>query len=131
MKNWWLGALGILGGVALMIAPALAASANTLSFGAGRPVPAGNAVFGGDTYHAICFACHSHDLSGGRAPSLTGPKFYKTWQGKRVDALVDYILNRMPQDDPGSLTEPMARDLVAYIVSYANHPETAREKIAK
>ena len=116
--------------MALLVAPASVAAPETLSFGPGRPVPAGNAVFGGHTFHAICFACHSHDLSGGRAPSLTGPKFYKTWQGKRVDALVDYILNRMPQDDPGSLTPPMARDLVAYIVSYANNPESPAGKKA-
>ena len=111
------------GCITLMIASASAASPqDKLSFGVGRPVPPGNAAFGSDTFHAVCWACHSHDLSGGKAPPLTGPKFYKTWQGKRVDALSDFILNRMPLDNPGSLSEPMARDLVAYIVTYANNP---------
>lgn len=131
MNRYWAGAFA--GCMAVMIAFASsAAPPQTLSFGAGRPVPAGNAVFGGHTFHAICWACHSHDLSGGKAPPLTGPKFYKTWQGKQVDALSDFILNRMPQDDPGSLSEPMARDLVAYIVTYANNPKSlAAEKTGK
>lgn len=106
--------------LALTTLSASAASPETLSFGPGLPVPSGNAVFGQHTFDAICWACHSRDLNGGRAPPLTGAKFYKDWQGKSVDALVDFILNRMPQDDPGSLSEPMARDLVAYIVAYAN-----------
>jgi cytochrome c len=130
MNKYWAGAC-----IALFIASAPAGSASaaspqqTLSFGPGRPVPPGNAVFGGHTFNAVCWACHSSDLSGGKAPPLTGAAFYKDWQGKRVDALVDFILNRMPQDDPGSLSEPMARDLVAYIVTFANnpHPKTGGE----
>ena len=118
-----MGAFGACVAVMVVSVPAASAGApEKLSFGPGRPGPAGNILFGQDTFQAVCWACHSHDLSGGKAPPLTGPKFYRNWQGKSVDALSDFIRNRMPQDNPGSLSEPMARDLVAYIVAYANHP---------
>ncbi len=109
----------------LIIASASPASPQPLeklSFGAGRPVPPGNVLAGQDTFNAVCWACHSRDLSGGKAPPLTGSTFYKVWQGKRVDALFDFIRNTMPKDNPGWLSEPMARDLVAYIVARSNTP---------
>lgn len=120
VRKAWVGAL--VGCMGLMIASASAASPEKLSFGLGRPVPAGDVLKGQHTFDAICWACHSRDLSGGKAPPLTGPGFYKNWQGKSVDALFDFIRNSMPRDDPGFLSDPMARDLVAYIVSYANTP---------
>ena len=126
MNRYWVAA----GCIVLMIASAASAqSQEKLSFGPGRPVPAGDALKGQHTFNAICWACHSSDLSGGRAPPLTGPKFYAIWQGQRVDGLFDFIRNRMPQDDPGFLSDPMAHDLVAYIVAYANRPgkPTGRE----
>lgn len=119
-KHWLAGAC-----MAVMIASASRASAQSaekLSFGPGQPVPLGNVVKGQHVFDAICWACHSHDLSGGKAPPLTGPKFYAVWQGKSADALFNYIRNSMPRDDPGSLSEPMARDVVAYIVARANKP---------
>ena len=122
VSKHWLGAACI----ALIFAtPALAASPQSfsrLSFGVGQPVPSGNILKGQHTFDAICWACHSHDLSGGKAPPLTGSTFYKTWQGQRVDALFDFIRNSMPRDDPGFLSDDMARDLVAYIVAYSNNP---------
>lgn len=126
MNKIWLSALV---GSALALASVVSETAaspqdQALSFGSGKPVPPGNALFGQHTFDAICFACHNHDLSGGKAPPLTGRVFYKEWQGKPAQALYDYIHNNMPRDDPGSLTEPMARDLVAYIVSYANKPRS-------
>jgi cytochrome c len=108
--------------MALIVASASAASpSEKLSFGPGRPVPPGNALKGQHVFDAICWACHSSDLSGGKAPPLTGPEFYKNWQGRRVDALSDFIRNSMPRDDPGWLSGEMADDLVAYIVSHANN----------
>jgi cytochrome c len=125
VNKYWVGAFAAC--VALLIASASAASPQSwekLSFGPGRPVPPGNALKGQHTFDAICWACHSHDLSGGKAPPLTGSEFYKNWQGRKVDALSDFIRNSMPRDDPGFLSDEMARDLVAYIVSRANNPGT-------
>ena len=122
VSKHWLGAVCI----ALIFAtPALAASSSEkLSFGIGQPVPHGNIVKGQHVFDAICWACHSHNLSGGKAPPLTGSTFYKTWQGQRADALFDFIRNSMPRDDPGFLSDDMAHDLVAYIVTYSNNPKS-------
>jgi cytochrome c len=125
VNKHWGGPFGVC--IALIVAstsPASAQSSETLSFGAGRPVPSGNVLFGQHTFDAICWACHSRDLSGGKAPPLTGPAFYKEWQGRRVAALSDFIRNTMPKDDPGWLSDQMARDLVAYIVARSNNAES-------
>jgi len=113
---------------ALMIASTSTASAQspeTLDFGIGKPAPPGDASMGQNMFTAICWACHSSDLSGYKGPPLTGPSFYKIWQGRRVDALADLIRNTMPKDDPG-MSERAARDLVAFIVTYANRPESLK-----
>jgi len=113
---------------ALMIASTSMASAQSpelLDFGIGKPAPPGDASMGQNMFTAICWACHSSDLSGYKGPPLTGPSFYKIWQGRRVDALADLIRNTMPKDDPG-MSERAARDLVAFIVTYANRPESLK-----
>lgn len=113
--------------VALVVAAAPMASAQSsevLSFGRGRPVPPGDVSKGQNIFNAVCWACHSSDLSGGKAPPLAGPAFYKEWQGRSADALSDYIRNKMPVDDPGALSDRGARNLVAYIVAYSNKPES-------
>ena len=122
MNKHWVGVACMVS----IIAAAPAASAQSpqkLTLGDGRPVPSGNVLKGQHVFDAICWACHSHDLSGGKAPPLTGSAFYKIWQGQRVDALFDLIHNTMPRDDPGFLSDDMAHDVVAYIVSYANSPK--------
>lgn len=116
------------GCIALTIAWTSAAAAQspvTLDFGPGKPVPPGDASMGQNMFTAICWACHSSDLSGYKGPPLTGPSFYKIWQGRRADALSDLIRNTMPKDDPG-MSERAARDLVAFIVTYANRPESLK-----
>jgi mono/diheme cytochrome c family protein len=103
-----------------------AQDAPTLDFGPGRPVPPGNVSGGHHIFDAVCFACHSHDLSGGSAPPLTGPSFYQTWQGRSSDALFNVIFGTMPKGDP-TLTQEMAHDVVTYIVTYANNPESLKD----
>ncbi len=121
VNRFWIGA-------ALMMAaasPASAQSSELLDFGPGRPVPPGNVSGGHHIFDAVCFACHSHDLSGGSAPPLTGASFYKTWQGRSSDALFNVIFGTMPKGDP-TLSQEMAHDVVAYIVTYANNPESLK-----
>jgi mono/diheme cytochrome c family protein len=122
----------LLGCAALMMALmplASAGAAEKLDFGPGHPVPAGNVAGGKHIFDAICFACHSHDLGGGsgNAPPLTGPGFYKNWQGRDADALFGVIFSTMPKGEP-FLSQQMAHDLVAYIVTYANNPESLKGK---
>ena len=124
MNKNWMGALG--GCITLIIASTSVASAQSselLDFGAGRPVPTGNVSAGQHTFDAVCWACHSRDLSGGSAPPLTGSTFYEIWQGRDVDALFGVIFSTMPKGEP-VLSQQMAHDLVAYIVAYSNRPDS-------
>ena len=125
MNKNWIGAFGAC--FILIIASTSVASAQSsevLIFGKGRPVPPGDVVAGQNIYNAVCWACHDRDLNGYKGPPLTGSTFYKIWQGRRADALSGLIRNRMPQDDPGWLSEKSANDLVAYIVAYSNKPKS-------
>jgi cytochrome c len=119
--------MGALGGcITLIVASASTAqSSELLDFGVGRPVPPGDVLLGQNIYNAVCWACHSSDLSGYKGPPLTGSSFYKTWQGRSADALSDLIHNTMPKDDPG-LSDRAAHGLVAYIVAYSNKPESLK-----
>ena len=92
MNKRWMGAFG--GCVTLIVASAAVAapqSSELLSFGKGRPVPTGDVLLGQNIYNAVCWACHSSDLSGYKGPPLTGSSFYKIWQGRSADALYDLI----------------------------------------
>ena len=121
MIKHWMAA----GCMALLVAAAPPASAeDVLSFGKGRPVPSGDVAAGQNIFNAVCWACHERDLSGYKGPPLTGSSFYKIWRGRKAGELADLIRNRMPQDDPGWLTDKSAHDLVAYIVTYANNPKS-------
>ncbi len=122
-RHWMAaGALTLIMG---SISGASAQSPGLLDFGPGKPVPPGDASMGQNFFNAVCWACHSSDLSGYKGPPLTGSSFYKIWQGRRADALSGLIRNTMPKDDPG-MSERAARDLVAYIVTYANKPESLK-----
>jgi len=121
----WIVASGM---TLMMAAAAVAAPQELLSFGKGRPVPTGDAVRGGYVVNGVCWACHGSDLNGGSAPPLTGAAFYKEWQGRPAEELAAFIRNRMPKDDPGALSEAGARNVVAYIMTFANRRESLTGK---
>ncbi len=132
MNTRWMAALGgCIGLIVVSTSVASAQSSEMLSFGKGRPVPSGDVVAGQNIYNAVCWACHDRDLNGYKGPPLTGSTFYKIWQGRKADALSDLIRNRMPQDDPGWLSDKSAHDLVAYIVAYANKSESLSGRTGK
>ena len=127
IKHWTMAAF--VGCVTLVVATASPPRASeVLSFGKGRPVPSGDVARGANVFNAVCWACHGRDLNGASAPPLTGSAFYKEWQGRPADELSDFIRNRMPKDDPGALSAQGAHNVVAYIVAYANKPESVTDE---
>lgn len=75
-------------------------------------------------YLARCADCHGRSFEGvEEAPALTGARFEAKWRGQTV-RLYEKIRRSMPQDDPGSLSQADAADLVA-LVSAANHGRLA------
>jgi len=122
-KHWLAAVAGCI--IFIAASSASAQSPELLDFGPGKPVPAGDPTMGKYMFTAVCWACHNADLSGFKGPPLTGPSFYKIWQGRQAVALAGLIRGTMPKDDPG-MSERAARDLVAYIVTYANNPESLK-----
>lgn len=106
--------------VALLLAP-LAANAQ-----ATKPAlyTDAQAQTGAAVYSQACAACHGQQLEGVAAPALKGEAFGEmaTAQGLTADALLDVIVNTMPQSDPGSLKPDDYNAVTAYILQQNGYP---------
>ena len=70
-----------------------------------------------------CAPCHGEDLMGtGFAPALTEEMFTGYWVDRNVGELFVQIKETMPQDSPGSLSDDVYADLVAFLLSANGHP---------
>ena len=78
---------------------------------------AGQASNGGGVYSQNCAACHGMNMEGsGDAPPLVGGTFLLKWRSKMVSELFGEILQTMPANNPGSLSEAAALNATAYIL---------------
>ena len=78
---------------------------------------AGQASNGGGVYAQNCAACHGMNMEGsGDAPPLVGGTFLLKWRSKMVSELFGEILQTMPANNPGSLSEAAALHATAYIL---------------
>lgn len=75
---------------------------------------AGDATRGQGIFKQRCASCHGDALEGLVGPPLKGADFAKAWSSE--SALADKIHKTMPQDNPGSLTQAQAIDVVAFII---------------
>ena len=72
---------------------------------------------GGSVYSQNCAACHGINMEGsGDAPALVGASFMLKWRPKMVSELFGEILQTMPANNPGSLSEAAALNATAYIL---------------
>jgi mono/diheme cytochrome c family protein len=67
------------------------------------------AARGRDVYFGSCRSCHSPQ-------SHTGATFATWWRGKQLSDLFDFVSQRMPKNDPGSLAPEDVADVVAYLL---------------
>jgi S-disulfanyl-L-cysteine oxidoreductase SoxD len=67
------------------------------------------ATRGMDVYVGYCKSCHTPE-------SHTGKTFHATWNGKRLSDLYTFIRDRMPKNEPGSLSEQEYADVLAYLL---------------
>ena len=81
-----------------------------------------------------CAACHLEDLQGDpaitMAPALKGDEFLAKWDGMTLDELFTLIKTTMPQQTPGSLTDEIYRDALAFVLQVNSFPEGANELMA-
>jgi cytochrome c5 len=76
---------------------------------------AAQASKGEDMYYGICISCHAKGY-------YTGPSFKKNWSGRPLSDLYDWVLNKMPKNDPGSLTPDESVEVIAYILQQNKMP---------
>ena len=72
-----------------------------------------------------CAGCHALAAQG-KAP-LVGDAFWKSFAQKTVGDLLEFVSTYMPNGNPGSLTEPTYRDIVALILKSNGFPAGAAE----
>jgi mono/diheme cytochrome c family protein len=87
------------------------------------------AVRGQIAYTGPCDRCHGYKLDGASddpdmlpAPPVAGPKFVRKWNGRTLDALVDYLRATMPANNPSYLPDTELVDIVAYMLSVSGMP---------
>ena len=73
------------------------------------------AVRGEDIYAGMCKSCHT-------AASHTGVAFQKSWDGRSLSELFDYISTKMPKNEPGSLAPEEYADVLAYLLKLNQMP---------
>jgi mono/diheme cytochrome c family protein len=78
------------------------------------------AIRGKDVYAGNCKSCHSPE-------SHTGATFNATWNHRSLSELYGYIRDRMPKNEPGSLSEQEYVDVLAYLLRMNKMPSGRRE----
>lgn len=76
-----------------------------------------------------CGGCHALSPDG-RAP-LVGDAFWKSFVQKNVGDLLEFVSKYMPNGNPGSLTESVNEDIVAYILKSNGFPAGPTELAPK
>jgi mono/diheme cytochrome c family protein len=70
---------------------------------------------GEETYYASCVSCHPRG-------TYAGESFKTTWSDRPLSDLYDWIRNKMPKNDPGTLTPEQSVDVIAYILKENGMP---------
>ena len=73
------------------------------------------AARGRDLYAGVCTSCHN-------AASHTGVTFANSWGGRRLSELFMFVSEKMPKNEPGSLTPEEYAQAVAYILKMNGFP---------
>jgi mono/diheme cytochrome c family protein len=75
---------------------------------------------GQDVYLGQCRSCHTPDAH-------ASPTFQAAWGGKPLQELYAYIRERMPKNDPASLSDQEYIDVLTYLLRLNRVPEGASE----
>lgn len=75
---------------------------------------------GRDVYAGLCAGCH-------QAVTHVGPQFSTSWAGKKLSDLFGFLRERMPKNDPGSLSEQEYVDVMSYMLRLNGMPSGVDE----
>jgi mono/diheme cytochrome c family protein len=73
------------------------------------------ATRGEETYMNVCVGCHP-------AGTYATPIFRTTWTGRLLSDLFEVVKEKMPKNDPGSLTPEEAAQVLAYLLKINDAP---------
>lgn len=73
------------------------------------------AAKGEEAYFSLCVACHPPG-------TYKGGTFKSNWDGRPLSELFDSISEKMPKNEPGSLTLEQYAQLVAYLLKVNDMP---------
>ena len=76
---------------------------------------AAQAQRGEETYYNSCVNCHPKG-------TYAGPSFKSNWAGRPLSDLYDWVLTKMPKNDPGTLTPAESVEVIAYILQQNKMP---------
>jgi mono/diheme cytochrome c family protein len=79
---------------------------------------ADQALRGKSGYDGVCARCHGVPLTGsqGNGPALKGPAFLAHWDNDTLGSLFTKIRDTMPAGSPGTLTDEVKRQILAYVL---------------
>ncbi len=130
MRRTLFNRLVLSAGAALWLCAAAPAAGNaqgTDSTAGGKPRTTNDTLFtldqakrGKDVYAGFCNSCHA-------TSSHTGPNFQQNWIGKTLADLFTYLSEKMPENNPGSLSTDQNRDVLAYIMQLNAWPSGSVE----
>jgi mono/diheme cytochrome c family protein len=72
------------------------------------------AARGEELYMSLCLSCHP--------PATYTGAVFKTWQGRTLGELLAFLQEKMPKNDPGSLTDKEYADVIAYLLKLNKMP---------
>jgi cytochrome c553 len=79
-----------------------------------RVYSAAQATRGEEQYMSMCLSCHPTSTYKGAV--------FMNWQGKSLADLLEFLMDKMPKNDPGSLSPKEYMDVVAYLLKINNMP---------
>ena len=133
---------GFLAGGAIALVTSLVITASIEVQGAAAPQsaqPAGSVwsgVFsaqqasrGKSSYDGVCARCHGTQLTGGAdgGPALTGGTFLSRWSNDTLASLFVKIRDTMPRNTPGTISEDVKVEILAYLLQQNGFPAGTSE----
>ena len=82
------------------------------------------------SYEGVCARCHGVPLTGGGAdegPTLKGSRFLSHWQSDTLAGLYTKIRDTMPQNSPGTISEEVKIEILAYLLQQNGFPAGTTE----
>ncbi len=80
----------------------------------GRVYSAAQATRGEQTYMSTCVSCHP--------PSTYKGAVFLNWQGRTLGELLEFLTEKMPKNEPGSLSPKEYTQVVAYLLKLNGMP---------